>query len=341
MAPPLVVVWRVTEACDLACPFCAYSRDLRRSRRQATLAEALAFGAALRDFAAHTGRPVHLSWLGGEPLLWPPLAEASRTMAAWGLSLGLTTNGTRLADAAIRQLLTAHFALLTISVDAIGAEHDALRGQAGLARDLAQAVRTLASAPRGQRPTLRANIVLLRSTLSRFEALCAELAGWGVEEVTFNLLGGVDRPGPFIDRERPLPEQVTDLAAALPEIRRRLAPLVIHGSGAYLARLREQAEGAARPVADCGPGGHFLFVDEHGRAAPCSFTLAEYGVPVSTLTTAAAIAALPAHWATARRRERALPCYDCRSTQVFGKYADEHPTLHPEVRLHPTSASGL
>jgi MoaA/NifB/PqqE/SkfB family radical SAM enzyme len=86
---PLTVIWRITEHCDLACPFCAYSRELRRPRAQADLSSALTLGEKLCDYACATGRAVHVSFLGGEPLLWPYLAQVSRQFHERGLSLSL------------------------------------------------------------------------------------------------------------------------------------------------------------------------------------------------------------------------------------------------------------
>src|SRR5438105_7659549 len=43
----LVVVWRVSEACNLACGFCGYSREVVRPRASANEGQVRALGAAL------------------------------------------------------------------------------------------------------------------------------------------------------------------------------------------------------------------------------------------------------------------------------------------------------
>src|SRR4051794_16059422 len=128
----LVVVWRITERCNLGCAFCAFSRALERSRREANPAEVRRFGEVLADFQQATGRPVLVSWLGGEPLLWPALAALSETFARrLGLALSATTNGTALATPRVREMLAAHFAELTVSVDGPAAFHDRVRACPG------------------------------------------------------------------------------------------------------------------------------------------------------------------------------------------------------------------
>lgn len=177
----MIVVWRVTEACNLACPFCAYDRRLDRPRRHADPDSIRRFGGVLADYQRLTGDRVLVSWLGGEPLLWPPLTALSEHFAATlGLRVSTTTNGTTLADPAVRAHLLACHSELTISVDALGNDHDALRGWSGGFAQLRRSVGALArerDATSGLR--LRANVVLTRDTIAAFGELCHDLAEWG------------------------------------------------------------------------------------------------------------------------------------------------------------------
>ena len=74
----LIIVWRITEYCDLGCHFCAYSRRLQRPRAAASREDVLRFGALLGEYAHTYQRDVLVSWLGGEPLHWPPVFDLSR-----------------------------------------------------------------------------------------------------------------------------------------------------------------------------------------------------------------------------------------------------------------------
>lgn len=326
MAPAtLVVLWRVTERCDLACAFCAFDRTLSRSRRVVDARPALAFGAVLGAYARETGTRVLLSWLGGEPLTWAPLAAVSQTLhQEHGLALSLTTNGTRLDQAWVQDLLLSHFAEVTVSVDGLGSAHDLTRGRAGLFEQLARAVRALATArrARGSGPLLRANVVLMRGNAGAFGELCHVLAQWGIGEITFNQLGGNDRPEFFADN-RLLPHQVEQLAAELPVLRAVLARqgVVLRGDAGYLTRIKASSAGQTLSPQDCAPGRQFLFIDEAGRVAPCSFTPQDYGVALEDITTPADITRLPARFAALRRAHAARACADCHSTQHHGKFA--------------------
>lgn len=314
---PLIIVWRITEMCDLACPFCAYDKRVRRARAAMPLDEALALGARVRDYARATQRPVLVSWLGGEPLLWPPVWEAARVFVEeYGLRLSATTNGTALRSAAARENVARYFSELTLSVDGVGRTHDDLRGQPGLFEQLRLAVSDLRQ--RHPAPLLRANTVLLRQTVRDFPRLCETLAEWGVQQLSFNALGGRDRPEFFPDHSL-RPEDVDWLSEQLPTLRARLAErgLTLLGGEPYLQRLRAFAAARPWPISDCAPGQSFLFINEQGFISPCSFTSAEYGVHWRAVKS---LADLPAQLTERQQRRAAPACADCPSTQVFGKF---------------------
>ena len=322
----MIVIWRITEQCNLGCHFCAYDRRLIRTRTSADPKAVLTFGAVLRDYAADSGRNVLVSWLGGEPLLWPLLGTVSQIFRhEYGLRLGITTNGTALQSDAVRRQIMADYDRLTVSIDGMAPFHDWVRDMPGLFARLERvfcALRALKAEAGGNGPVLSVNSVLMRDNFDQFTALCETLAAWGVEELTFNALGGHDRPD-FHHGQHLLPQQMARLHAELPAIRARVAPLGlrIRGSTAYVARLESAAQDVGVPVDDCGPGQSFLFIDEQGMASPCSFTTLSYGVPIGAIRCARELAGLPQRFAAQRATRRAAACDNCLSTQVFGKFA--------------------
>ncbi len=320
----LVIVWRITEVCDLGCGFCAYSRHLHRPRAAADPDQVMTFGALLSEYARVQSRDVLVSWLGGEPLRWPPLLDITRAFKReFNLRIGVTTNGTALASVAVRQRIVEDFDQLTISVDGLGAVHDTLRDVAGLYNQLHASVLSLrelrAALARG--PRLRVNTILMRDNIRAFEDLCRALAEWGMEELTFNALGGRDRPE-FYPAHSLQTEDVDWFRQVLPGIRTRMAPLglTILGSERYLDRLGASASHSQLPIADCRPGQQFLFIDERGVTSPCSFTTQGYGIHLDQIRTPDDLDQLPRRFVERKRRQMLGPCFDCPSTQVFGKF---------------------
>jgi MoaA/NifB/PqqE/SkfB family radical SAM enzyme len=323
----MIVVWRVTERCNLTCPFCAYDRRVERPRREASPRAVIQFAEVLAAYQNETGDPVLVSWLGGEPLLWRPLSALTASLRQLGLRLSVTTNGTALASAVMRSHVLEHYAELTVSIDGLVHFHDRSRGWRGGFATLQRILCTLAAEKRrtGSGPLLRVNVVLMRDNVEQFEELCLEVARWGVDEITFNQLGGNDRPE-FFPAHRLRPVDVDLLAERVNTLRPRLAAFgtVLRGGERYLARIRSSAAGERLAVDDCGPGERFLFVSEVGIVAPCSFTTDAYGVPIEELTSWRDIVALPFRFAAARTAKRASACGDCPSTQVFDKFDVAH-----------------
>ena len=311
----------------MSCAFCAYNRRLDRSRAQVDEATVRRFGKILAAYAAQAGGArVLVSWLGGEPLLWPPLEAASRALRGHGFGLSVTTNGLGLGQPRWRAWAFEALDELTVSLDGLASFHDAMRDQPGSHAIVIEALRALSARKRQEQrgPLLRVNTVLMRQNAADLEALCEELGAAGVDEVTFNQLGGNDRPE-FYPEHRLLPEQVEALGEALPCLQARFAAV-----GLTIAAARATSSACAPPPAaspsrstTAARARTFWFIDEAGLASPCSFTVKGYGVPIVALRTADNLEALPARWAEQRRKERLAPCRDCHSTQVFDKFQNE------------------
>ena len=224
----------------------------------------------------------------------------------------------------MRARILSDFAELTLSVDGTAERHDQLRGAPGSFARIEQSVRALIAEREqsGARLKIRINTVMMRQTVSNFRELCLTLADWGVDEITFNQLGGRDRPEYFpVHSLRP--NDVAQLRAMIPALFHDLEQrgVLLYGSELYLDRIAASSKGEPLPVADCKPGEDFYFVDEQGTIAPCSFTTASYGVNVSELKTVADVEGLQGKFNEMRLLRRSKECDDCPSTQIFGKFA--------------------
>jgi len=321
----MIVVWRVTERCNRSCPFCAYDRTLSRSRRDVDEQMVERFCRVLGEYRRTTGERILLSWLGGEPLLWRPVFEVShRLRQTFQIEVSATTNGTTLHLGRVQRHILECFSELTVSVDGFAEFHEHVRGWPGGWHQLRDAVQTLAQARTAMAAQLklRANVVLMRDNLTMFADLCEALAGWGFDEITFNQLGGRDRPA-FFSAHRLRRQDSQTLSAILPRLRSRLARRGVRlcGSGQYLRRIDASTHDISLAVNDCAPGESFLFVDERGRVSPCSFTSENFGLPLKAVCSVDGLLSLPGSFATARERKPAPVCNDCPSTHVFAKFA--------------------
>jgi hypothetical protein len=169
---------------------------------------------------------------------------------------------------------------------------------------------------------LRANTILMRDTVDQFGPLCHTLADWGVREVTFNQLGGRDRPD-FHKDHRLLTAQADALFEQIPALQKALARrgVTLLGNIDYLRRIQASAYDKTLPVEDCRPCEDMLFVDQLGRFAPCHFTVATLGQPVKVIATDAELEAALGKMRKKQQVQEGAPCRDCLSTRVFAKYA--------------------
>lgn len=320
----MILQWRVTERCNLACAFCAYDRRVTRTRRDARVESIEKFGRTLSDYQNVTGDRVMVSWIGGEPFLFPGLTTLTLLFKRdFSFRISATTNGTALSSQSLREHIVENYDELTISVDGVGTTHDNLRGWRGGYETLHKAIVDLAERKHLKQTglLLRVNVVLMHQTLPSFDDLCLELANWGVNEITFNQLGGRDRPE-FYPRNRLLPEDAWKLGSGFDLLRERLARrgVLLAGGSDYLNRIQATSDNVRLPVFDCNPGQQQLFIDEDGLISPCHFSTSGYGLPISELHSVESLIQLPDRFRRLQATQQLLACQDCHSTHVFSKF---------------------
>jgi AdoMet-dependent heme synthase len=125
---PLLVIWEVTQACDLACVHCRSSVQPDRNAGELTTQE----GYRLLEETKRFGSPL-LVFTGGDPLKRPDLYDLAR----WSVQLGLRTNITPsatplLTGAAIDEFKNSGISRMAISLDGPDAPtQEGFRRQAG------------------------------------------------------------------------------------------------------------------------------------------------------------------------------------------------------------------
>jgi Fe-coproporphyrin III synthase len=124
--PGPVVIWNLIRRCNLMCKHCySISGDVDFPGELST-ADVFAVMDDLKRF----GVPV-LILSGGEPLLRRDIFEISHRSRAMGFYTGLSSNGTMIGDHNIGDIARVGYDYVGISLDGIGATHDAFRRQVG------------------------------------------------------------------------------------------------------------------------------------------------------------------------------------------------------------------
>jgi len=185
------LVLGLTEDCNLACRYCAYSSEYPLTRTASKQRMTFATGARAIDYFCtqareqvlrNPWREIVVSFYGGEPLLnfdlLRQLVEYAEKRAPAPVRFSVTTNGL-LLTASVSEFLVAHGVAVMVSLDGPATEHDRNRvlpnGSGTFARVVAN-VRDF----RRRHPTTRSlsfeAVMDYRTDLARLEAFYEELS---------------------------------------------------------------------------------------------------------------------------------------------------------------------
>jgi len=136
---PFVLVWEVTQACELACKHCRAAADPARHPDELTTAEGKRLLERAREFGE--GQLVVLS--GGDPLSRDDVVDLVAYGVEQGLGMTMTPSGTTsLTHDRIEALADADLRRLALSIDGgSAATHDEFRQEAGSFADTLAAAR--------------------------------------------------------------------------------------------------------------------------------------------------------------------------------------------------------
>jgi AdoMet-dependent heme synthase len=125
---PLLVIWEVTQSCDLACVHCRTSAQTERDPNELTTEEGYKLLQEIKEF----GNPL-MVFTGGDPLKRPDFFDLARYSVAAGLRTNVTPSATPLLTAeAIEEFKNCGISRMAISLDGPdAATHDGLRGGEG------------------------------------------------------------------------------------------------------------------------------------------------------------------------------------------------------------------
>ena len=144
-----VIVLLVHHRCNCRCLMCHLWKD--DNHRALSLADVADW---LREWRALKVQRLVLS--GGEPLLYPSLAQLAELMSGAGLSLTILTNGLLLPRHA--ELVARYCQELVVSLDGPKLIHDQIRGVPGAFAKLAKGVAQVKAAAPGLRVTGRCTV---------------------------------------------------------------------------------------------------------------------------------------------------------------------------------------
>lgn len=267
---PFVLIWEVTQACELACDHCRASADPTRHPDELTTTE----GKRLLDAAARFGEGQLVVLSGGDPMKRDDLVELVRYGTDRGLRMTLTPSGTAaLTPEDIDALADAGLRRMALSIDAPEDAHDRFRGETGSFRRTREA----AAAAREAGIPLQINTTVCESTVETLPAVRDLVADLGAVLWSVFFLVPVGR-GELL--ESVSPERAESVLAWLQETAES-APFGVKTTEApSYRRVAIQRQGSATDAPDADAigrrggivaGDGFAFVSHTGELYPSGF----------------------------------------------------------------------
>lgn len=122
----LVVIWNLTNRCNLSCPHCYASAKSKEGTGELSTEEAK----KVIDDLAHQAVLV-LILSGGEPIMRKDFYELAHYAMEKGISCALSTNGTLINESHVKNILKSGIGYVGISIDGTQEKHDEFRGRQG------------------------------------------------------------------------------------------------------------------------------------------------------------------------------------------------------------------
>ena len=273
---PFLVIWEVTQACDLACVHCRASAQPGRDPFELTTQEGFHLLDEIRTF----GDPL-MVFTGGDPLKRPDLFELLGHSVQIGLRTTVTPSATPLLTAeAIERFRQTGVARMAVSLDGPDApSHDGFRRVEG------SFDRTIFALDHARRVGLETqiNTTVTRHNLGRLTEIAGRVAESGAKLWSVFFLVVTGRAAASQDLKAEEYEEVFEFLYETS----KTAPFDIKTTEAqhyrrYVAQ-RRKAGGAAAPVNGSGPAGiiqrqagindgkGFVFVSHTGEIYPSGF----------------------------------------------------------------------
>jgi radical SAM protein with 4Fe4S-binding SPASM domain len=261
---PTYAVWELTLRCDLACRHCG-SRAGRARPDELSTAEALDMVEQLAELGV-----LEVSLIGGEAYLRDDWVTVAKAVRDHGMDVNIVTGGRGFTRERAEQAKAVGIKNISVSIDALEAMHDALRGVQGSFKSALGAL----GAAREAGLAVAANTQIARPALRQIEPL-AELLGeqgiyaWQVA-MTVPMGRAADEPELILE-----PYQVLEVLAMLARIHPRLAKRGVKiwpGNdigyfGPYDSLLRSHMPGGH--MAPCGAGRSSIGIEADGTIKGC------------------------------------------------------------------------
>lgn len=313
LAPPRLVAWETTRACNLVCRHCRADALFQRPEGELNHQESLKF---IEHIAAWGQRPPMVILSGGEPLLREDIYELASYGQSLNLRMLLSTNGYLVDAQSAGKIKKAQVARVSLSLDGPDPEsHDDFRGTPGSFASVERAAAYLSEAG----VPFQINSTLTAANLHQAEALTDLAVKLKAAAHHIFLLVPVGRA---VGLEKALSAEEYEEALRAIALRENRLTIEFKATCApQYQRIRRElglkAAGSHQSGRGCLAGQGFVFVSSEGEVRGCGYlSLAAGNIGQKTLREIYEDS--PLFVALRRRREYHGKCGICSYWNVCG-----------------------
>jgi uncharacterized protein len=311
----------VAQKCNLGCAYCYAQQGSFGNTRKKMETEAAVAAVELLFREIQPGESVHLTFLGGEPLMNRSLIRESTELASkMGRETGvqtkfsITTNGTLLTEED-GDFFERYGFSVTVSLDGIEEVHDRLRpfqnGQ-GSYRRVIKNLRPLLSAQRQMQVSARVTVtpqnLRLRETLD-------ELLGLGFHSTGFSPMLHAPSGKEEMQTDS-LMEMLAQMIDCGKEFERRTLRGERYAFSNIAVAIQEIHKGTHRPY-PCGAGGGYLGVSASGELYACHRFVEDSEARFGDVWQGVDVGR-QSRWLHERHVHRQSPCSECWARYLCG-----------------------
>lgn len=283
-AAPIIVVWNITQACNLACRHC-YQDASRKLPDELTQDEQLRIVDQLAD--NYVGM---LAFAGGEPLISKEFWETCRYANQRKLHVTVATNGTLLTETNVGRLLEMGVKIIEISLDSVDPEkHNTFRGS-GMWEKTVQGIKNAVAQSTGKNYRVSIASTITHMNFGELEDLIRFAKDLGVH--TFNAFNFIPTGrGKNILKDDLTPQERQEMLEILTRHMNedkitilstapQMGRVCLEAGYGEMARIAVGHGGSARGkdvrlytdyIGGCGTGRCYCAIQPNGLVTPCVF----------------------------------------------------------------------
>ncbi len=248
-------IWEVTKRCNYSCGYCIFSGNINETLGELTSEEC---GSVLADLKAHGFS--HVKYTGGEPFIKKGIMGLLRKTAEMGFVWDISTNGSLITDDTAAELRELSPEMVHTSIDGYNREtHELARG-AGTFEPTIRGARYLVN----NGLYVRVGSLIFKGNESKLEDIIQLAASLGAKEIIFSYMEAAGRMAGdnSLISTRPVSE-----------VKDELGELSEEYAGKIKVNFRFTSEAQNSGTGTCPGLKKWLFIDNLGQVAPCTWVV--------------------------------------------------------------------